>query len=164
MKHAYFLIFVVQLVSAFPNLLSEEGSTEIKYFSCNDIHDCIKIDENMHCFIDKVRILRILSYLISYFLAEILPIFSTNKIIQELVIARMVFLGTLTFVKKFLILNSETKPSQHSNKKPQEWPYMLSLSLVLLCLSSLPLFVWHCVVWVKINMLFIKVLKDDNNS
>ena len=44
-----------------------KGSTEIKYFSCNDIHDCIKIDENMHCFIDKVRILRILSYLISYF-------------------------------------------------------------------------------------------------
>ena len=39
---------------------------------------------------------------------------------------------------------------------------MLSLSLVLLCLSSLPLFVWHCVVWVKINMLFIKVLKDDS--
>ena len=67
MKHAYFLIFVVQLVSAFPNLISEEGSTEIKYFSCNDIYDCIKIDENMHCFIDKVYILRILSYFISYF-------------------------------------------------------------------------------------------------
>ena len=67
MKHAYFLIFVVQLVSAFPNLISEEGSTESIDLSCNDIHDCIKIDENMHCFIDKVRILRILSYLISYF-------------------------------------------------------------------------------------------------
>ena len=62
MKHAFFLIFVVQLISAFPNLISEEGSTEIKYFSCNDIHDCIKIDENMHCFIDKVRILRIQSF------------------------------------------------------------------------------------------------------
>ena len=67
MKHAYFLIFVVQLISAFPNLLSEEESTESIDLSCNDIHDCIKIDENMHCFIDKVRILRILSYLISYF-------------------------------------------------------------------------------------------------
>ena len=59
MKHAYFLIFVVQLVSAFPNLRiqSLEESTESKDVFCNDIHDCLKIDENMDCFIAEVCII-----------------------------------------------------------------------------------------------------------
>ena len=56
MKHAYLLIFVVQLVSAFPNvpIQSGEGSIESKDFNCNDIHDCHKIDPNMKCLIDEV--------------------------------------------------------------------------------------------------------------
>ena len=57
MKHAYLLIFVVQLVSAFPTVPTQsgEGSIESKDFYCNDIHDCHKIDPNMKCLlIDEV--------------------------------------------------------------------------------------------------------------
>eukprot|EP00093_Oithona_nana_P002297 02297.XXX_53720_54231_1 [CDS] Oithona nana genome sequencing. len=56
MKHAYFLIFVVQLVSAFPSRPIQYGGgghTKIKAF-CNDLHDCNKMDQNMHCLIDGV--------------------------------------------------------------------------------------------------------------
>ena len=56
MKHAYLLIFVVQLISAFPSVPTQSGerSIESKEFYCNDIHDCHKIDPNMKCLIDEV--------------------------------------------------------------------------------------------------------------
>ena len=115
MKHAYLLIFVVQLISAFPSVPTQsgEGSIESKEFYCNDIHDCHKIDPNMKCLIDEVSKNReFYTSLLKY----LFLIFSTTKIIKELVIVRMVLLGTSTFVIKIHILNS--KPgSQHSRKK-----------------------------------------------
>ena len=59
MKHAYFLIFIVQLFSAFPSMpiQSDRRPTKTKGLFCNDLHECNKMDPNMHClFYDYILI------------------------------------------------------------------------------------------------------------
>ena len=51
MKHAYFLIFIVQLVSAFPSMPIQSGErpTKTEELFCNNLHECSEMDPNMHC-------------------------------------------------------------------------------------------------------------------
>ena len=59
MKQAYFLIFIVQLVLAFPSMpiQSDRRPTKTKGLFCNDLHECNKMDPNMHClFYDYILI------------------------------------------------------------------------------------------------------------